>query len=264
MLLYAYIKDVICHIFGLVEGPRSNLIRRGDSPLFFYGEEMKELSIFVDESGDFGDYEKHAPYYIVTMVLHDQSIDINGEIKKLDAALLHLGYANGQTIHTEPLIRREYPYQAYAPNERRAIFSKLFYFTLGCDIKYKSFVFKKNEFKDIFKLEARMAREISGFIRDNLLYFQSFDNVILYYDNGQHELNRILNTVLATELADYDVRKVMPNDYKLFQVADLICTLELLEQKIQDGEMSKSEQLLFHSKRDLKKDFIKGIHKKRF
>ena len=175
MLLYEYIKGVICHIFGLVEGSRSNLIRRGDSPLFFYGEEMKELSIFVDESGDFGAYEKHAPYYIVTMVLHDQSVDINSEIKKLDEALLHLGYAN-----------------------------------------------------------------------------------------GQHELNRILNTVLATELADYDVRKVMPNDYKLFQVADLICTLELLEQKIQDGEMSKSEQLLFHSKRDLKKDFIKGIHKKRF
>ena len=80
----------------------------------------------------------------------------------------------------------------------------------------------------------------------------------------QHELNRILNTVLATELADYDVRRVQPNDYKLFQVADLICTLELLEQKMNDKQMSKSELLLFHSKRDLKKDFLKGIHKKEF
>lgn len=88
--------------------------------------------------------------------------------------------------------------------------------------------------------------------------------MILYYDNGQHELNRILNTVLATELADYETRRVLPNDYKLFQVADLICTLELLEQKIQDRDLSKSEQLLFHSKRDLKKDFLKGIHKKEF
>ena len=57
---------------------------------------MKELSIFVDESGDFGAYEKHAPYYIVTMVLHDQSVDINSEIKKLNKTLLHLGYSNGQ------------------------------------------------------------------------------------------------------------------------------------------------------------------------
>lgn len=32
---------------------------------------MKKLSVFVDESGDLGEYEKHAPYYIITMILHD-------------------------------------------------------------------------------------------------------------------------------------------------------------------------------------------------
>ena len=198
------------------------------------------------------------------MVLHNQDVVIDDEIKKLDASLEKLGYSDGQAIHTEPLIRRESPYQEYLPNERRAIFTKLFYFALNCDIKYKSFVFRKSEYDDIFKLEARMARELSRFIRDNLSYFQGFERIILYYDNGQHELNRILNTVLATELTDYEVRKVMPNDYKLFQVADLICTLELMEQKMKDRELTRSEQLLFHSKRDLKKDFLKGIHKKEF
>lgn len=225
---------------------------------------MRELSIFVDESGDFGSFEAHAPYYIVTMVLHDQRVNISENIRKLNEALGYLGYADEQAIHTEPLIRRETPYREYAPNERRAIFSKLYYFTLNCDIQYKSFVFKKDEYKDIFKLEAKMAKEISLFIRENLSYFQSFDKVILYYDNGQHELNRILNTVLATELTDYDVRRVQPNDYKLFQVADLICTLELLEHKIKNAQMTRSETLIFHSKRDLNKDFLKGIHKKQF
>ncbi len=225
---------------------------------------MRELSIFVDESGDFGSFESHAPYYIVMMVLHDQRVNISENIRKLNESLGYLGYADEQAIHTEPLIRRETPYREYAPNERRAIFSKLYYFTLNCDIQYKSFVFKKDEYKDIFKLEAKMAKEISLFIRENLSYFQSFDKVILYYDNGQHELNRILNTVLATELTDYDVRRVQPNDYKLFQVADLICTLELLEQKIKNAQMTRSETLIFHSKRDLNKDFLKGIHKKQF
>jgi len=37
---------------------------------------MKELSVFVDESGDFGPSEYHSPYYIVTLVFHDQSADI--------------------------------------------------------------------------------------------------------------------------------------------------------------------------------------------
>lgn len=225
---------------------------------------MKELSIFVDESGDFGEYAQHAPYYIITMVFHDQSNDISPNINILNNALRQIGYGDEQAVHTEPLIRREPPYQYFQPNERRAIFSKLYYFTLNCDIKYKSFVFKKAEYENSFKLEARMARELSQFIRENLSYFQSFEKVILYYDNGQHELNRILNTVLATQLADYDVRKVIPNEYRLFQVADLICTLELLKTKMEHGKLSNSEERIFHSKRDLKKDFLKGIQKKEF
>lgn len=225
---------------------------------------MKELSIFVDESGDFGGYAKHAPYYVVTMVFHDQSVDISENIKSLEYALEQMGYGDRQAIHTEPLIRREKPYQYFQPNERRAIFSKLFYFTLSCDIKYKSFVVKKNEFEQKFKLEARIARNMSWFIRENLEYFQRYEKVILYYDNGQHELTKILNTVLATQLTEYEVRRVIPSEYRLFQVADLICTLELLKIKMEEGKLTNSEEKIFHSKRDLKKDFIKGIRKKEF
>lgn len=109
-----------------------------------------------------------------------------------------------------------------------------------------------------------MARDLSQFIRDNFIYFQSFSKVILYYDNGQHELNRILNTVFATQLVEYDVRKVIPNEYRLFQAADLICTLELLRVKTEHQDLTSSEKRIFHSKRDLKKDFLKGIKKKEF
>ena len=223
---------------------------------------MQVLSIFVDESGDFGEYAKHAPYYIVTMVFHDQSIDISPNIKRLDEALLHIGYGGGQAVHTEPLIRREKPYQFFQPNERRSIFSKLYYFTLGCEIRYKSFIFHKNEFKKNSKLEARMARDMSFFIRDNLYFFQKYDKIILYYDNGQHELSKILNIVFSSYLSNFEVRKVLPSEYRLFQVADLICTLELLREKIGNGNLSNSEMKIFRSIRDLKKDFLKGIKKK--
>lgn len=224
---------------------------------------MKELSIFVDESGDFGPYSKHAPYYIITMIFHNQSVDISEQIQKLDMELAKSGYPS-HVVHTEPLIRREEDYKNLSPNERRSIFSKLFYFFQRCDIKYKSFVFHKKAYEDIFKLEGKMAREISLFIRENLGFFQRFEKVILYYDNGQHELNRILNTVLSTELAAYELRRVLPCDYKLFQVADLICTLELMKIKAETGDLSKSEQLIFHSKRDLKKDFLKALKRKEF
>lgn len=132
------------------------------------------------------------------------------------------------------------------------------------DISYKTFVFAKRQFDDVLKMEGRMAKEMSQFIREHIEFFQSFEQVILYYDNGQRNLNRILNSVLSTELSQYDVRKVCPKDYKLFQVADLICTLQLLAIKHEKKELSNSELLIFHNPKDLKKQFLKPIQKKEF
>lgn len=211
---------------------------------------MHNLSIFVDESGDFGEYSHHSPYYIITMLFHDQDKDIKALVQKLDSEIQSLGY--------------EEMFNKVMPNERRALFTKLFYFVLKSDIKFKTFVFEKKQFDNTLKLEGRIAKEMSLFIRSNLEFFQTFDNEILYYDNGQHELNRILNAVLATELSHYDIRKVLPKDYKLFQAADLICTIQLLALKRKRKELSKSELLIFHNERELNKQFIKPMMKKEF
>ena len=225
---------------------------------------MSNLSIFVDESGDFGAYSNHSPYYIITMLFHDQDKNISPLIKKLNEEIQSLGYENDFVIHTAPLIRKEEMFQSVMPNKRRALFTKLFYFVIKSDIQYKGFLFEKKQFENALKLEGRIAKEMSLFIRSNLAFFQSFDKVILYYDNGQHELTRILNAVLTTELSQYDIRKVLPKDYKLFQAADLICTLQLLEIKREKKELSNSELLIFHNERELNKQFIKPIKKKQF
>ena len=52
---------------------------------------MSELSIFVDESGDFGAYEKHAPYYIISMVMHDQAVDISEDLKCFKQQMTNIG-----------------------------------------------------------------------------------------------------------------------------------------------------------------------------
>lgn len=54
-------------------------------PPLFIG--MKELSIFIDESGDFGEYDFHSPYYIIAMVMHDQTCDMTKELNKLEKEL---------------------------------------------------------------------------------------------------------------------------------------------------------------------------------
>ena len=68
---------------------------------------MKELSVFIDESGDWGEYASHSPYYIVTMVLHDQSVDIVNDLKHLDENLKYMN-CNNQCIHAGPIIRGEH------------------------------------------------------------------------------------------------------------------------------------------------------------
>ena len=81
--------------------------------------------------------------------------------------------------------------------------------------------------------------------------------VILYYDNGQKEINNILNTVFATELSAHETRLAYQKDYRLSQVADMICTLKLLEDRANNNSLCRSEELVFGSRRVLIKDFIK-------
>lgn len=57
----------------------------------------KILSIFIDESGDFGAYEKHNPYYIVALIAHDQSIDITREISQMNDYMKQSGRSTRTT-----------------------------------------------------------------------------------------------------------------------------------------------------------------------
>lgn len=106
---------------------------------------MKELSIFVDESGDFCNYNsKYALQYIFSMVIHEQDRDITEAIKRFDTEMANLGYFN-HVVHTSPLIRKEGAYCNLPPNDRRSIFTKLFFFAKSAPISYRCFVFERKE-----------------------------------------------------------------------------------------------------------------------
>ena len=88
---------------------------------------MKELSIFVDESGDFGEYDYHAPFYIISMVLHDQSVDISDDMKKFENELSNIGWPK-HSVHAGPVIRSEEEYRGYDLKERQKIIMKMMSF----------------------------------------------------------------------------------------------------------------------------------------
>ena len=103
---------------------------------------MKELSVFIDESGDFGEYDDQAPYYIITMVFHDQSQAITDAVQKLDQELSYMDL-NDLCIHTGPIVRREETYEFMPITERRRIFNKLVAFFRQVDIRYKCISIEK-------------------------------------------------------------------------------------------------------------------------
>ena len=99
-------------------------------------------------------------------------------------------------------------------------------------------------------------------ILSNSDFWKSFDKVVIYYDNGQVELTKILNSVFNTLYTQVEFRKVKPVDYKLFQIADLICTLELLAEKAETNTFTRSELEFFDNVRNFKKNYLKHIRKK--
>ena len=80
---------------GLTERSWSTGWRGFTSPfLYIKGRlhEGKVLSVFIDESGDFGQYNPASPNYYVTMVLHNQETDISKNIEALERQVSNWGY----------------------------------------------------------------------------------------------------------------------------------------------------------------------------
>ena len=124
-------------LFGLVVRPRS--IIGGEVPRHFFQQSqrwtaLKELSIFIDESGDFGEYAIHSPFYIITMIFHEQSEDIRLAISRLNQELSYL-HLDNLCIHTGPIIRKEEIYAEMEIDERRRIFNKMVAFIRQINIR---------------------------------------------------------------------------------------------------------------------------------
>ena len=222
---------------------------------------MKELSIFVDESGDFGEYSVHSPYYIIALIFHDQDIDINKDIRILEREMTNIGLYD-HCIHTGPVIRKEEDYKNFSIEERRQILRRLMSFVRHIDIRVATAHIDKKHIVDEVEAAAKLSRNLARLIRDNLEYFLSFEIIKIYYDNGQIELNKILASVFNTLLDNVEFRRVIPSDYRLFQVADMACTLKLIELKMHTHSLSKSEKCFFENERTLKKNYIKPFIQK--
>ncbi len=223
----------------------------------------KNLSIFIDESGDFGKYDYRSPFYIISMVVHDQKNNILPQVQSLDRVLAETALKRN-FIHAGPLIRREAEYKNLDTQERRQILKKMLAFIDKVDFKHASFVVEKKHITSDTELIQKLSRQLSDFIREHYSYFISFDRVKIYYDNGQDGVVRIIVAVFSALFENAEFKKATQKDYKLLQVADLVCTAKLTEIKLSMHTLSQSERYVLGNDKDIKRSFLRPLQKKEF
>lgn len=170
---------------------------------------------------------------------------------------------NIHAIHTGPIIRNEGHYQNYSPDERKRLFNDLLLFTNRININYHIVSIDKKQVEGSKQLVDMLSKQLGLFLKEKLECFMSFDKIIVYYDYGQSEITTILTSVFNTLFCNVEFRHVQPFEYKLFQVADMICTLELSKLNFSNNKASKSEKSFYESRRKFRDYYYKTIRKKK-
>ena len=224
---------------------------------------MRDINIFMDESGDFGEYQVHSPYYIISLVFHEQKNNISENIKYLNEKLSYYNLHNN-CIHVGPIIRREEIYQNMNLKERRKILKTFTTFIKKCPISYKCFYVLKKHLANDIEMTTKLTEQILKFLIENIQYFSDFDTIKVYYDNGQTELAKLLMSIFNKLFSKVIFNKVIPSEYKLFQAADLFCYFKLLSLKMKDKIISENEIKFFDKPYYIHRNYIKQFAKLEF
>ena len=228
------------------------------------GEKVKEISVFVDESGTFDPDVDASRFYLICMVFHDQAKSIAADVQKLNNALADLGLPEDHAVHAGPLMRWESPYRNCEGPKRRAIFSRMMSFIRRSEITYHCFCVDKRSVDDYAGLRKRLLREIASFLSAKMEDLIVYDKLKVYYDNGQSDVLSILQEGFKPFNPRVEfIENVTPSKYRLFQAADMIATLELLRAKLQaDGHITTSEKGFFESIQKLNRAYLKPLSRK--
>lgn len=222
---------------------------------------MSEISIFVDESGG---QDGHSRYYALTLVFHEQSISIEPEIEKYRRGLAARALSD-IPLHTGPLLTGHDAYEGMSLKDRKGYLTMFFQLLQHLPFRYCSLVYRRSDLKSRSAFVSRMRRDIVDFIFENLDYFQSFDGVKVYYDNGQEIVARALHAAIEYALSKNGLlyKRTNASDYVLEQTADLICTLEVTAVKFSNNEATNTDLKFFGSARSFKNNYMKALKRKR-
>lgn len=223
---------------------------------------VSELSIFVDESGDVG---RHSDYYFVALVFHEQDDPISPMVEAYEHSLIESGL-DLIPFHMDPLLNGHGDYQWKTIANRKRQLTRFSKMVSHLPISYELFGYsKKKSSFEAAALSRRLREDMEAFFDSHPSYFQKFDVVKVYYDDGQSLVTRAVHTsvehAIARSAAEY--RDASPRAYRLSQVADYICGIELMALKYEAGQEGNTGRAFFGTAGYFRKNYLKQLRRKK-
>ena len=222
---------------------------------------LRELSIFIDESGSDG---LDGSYYLLALVLHEQGDSLEKAIAQYEQSLRDKGLPNAP-LHTTPLLYRKKGYEGMDEETRKRHLSSFRVFFRHLPIRHACLALDTKEFTSPDDVTVGMRRALVGFMFDHLEYLQGFDDIKVYYDDGQHSIARAIHGAVEYALSKNAVilKKASPADYRLGQAADYICTVELATLRYRDKRTTATDEKFFGSWSRFRRGVLKEVRAKR-
>lgn len=231
----------------------------GGNPRHFHS--MNGIEIFIDESGDFGSFDERCPYYIVTMVFHESSRNLFGQIQELEYRLSMLGF-DDHCIHSSPAVRGEEQYRGVGVGPRRKLLMNFLAFIHNSGLRYKCFLAAKRPGMEESELLESLHAAIDPFVDANYQRLASYGQITVAYDKGQKQISSLITDTLERRFDNVRVTKTLPIHSRLSQVADFACTMRRISHKLQTtGVLSRSELSFFGSEKNFRLFWLKSILK---
>ena len=150
---------------------------------------MRELSIFIDESGSDG---LDGSYYLLALVLHEQGDSLERAIAQYEQSLRDKGLPNAP-LHTTPLLYHKKGYEGMDEETRKRLLSSFRVFSRHLPIRHACLALNTKGFTSPDDVTVGMRRALVDFMFDHLEYLQGFDDIKVCYDDGQHSIARTIH-----------------------------------------------------------------------
>ena len=135
------------------------------------------------------------------------------------------------------------------------------FFSRRIPVKYKTIIIDKKYTDNSRILKQKISLEINKMIKENKHYFNKFDRIVMYYDNGQEVLGTILDSIFLQfdgfeHRIDFDHK-----EKRLFQVSDMLTYIDKYDYKYKNKMTFTKGEKYFFSINEIRKIEILTIKK---